>query len=110
MINLSHAAVEEINRLKSRYPKPNTLVRLDVKPGGCADLYYTLEFDGTINPGDHVWDCETIQVIISSNTANYVNGLTLDYSEDLMGGGFRFHNPNAASYCGCGNSFSLAAK
>ena len=38
---------------------------------------------------------------------NYLNGLILDYSEDLMGGGFRFNNPNAKVACGCGNSFSV---
>jgi iron-sulfur cluster assembly protein len=112
MIHLSHAAADEIHRLKSRYPHADALVRLHVKPGGCADFYYVMEFDETINPNDQIWPCETIQgetiqVAVSSSILNYVDGLTLDYSEDLMGGGFRFHNPNASYNCDCGNSFSI---
>lgn len=107
MIHLSHAAIDEINRLKSRSSKANAPVRLDVKPGGCSGFYYTIEFDETIDSNDRVWLCETIQVVVSSSTSNYVDGLTLDYSEDLMGGGFRFHNPNATYNCDCGNSFSI---
>jgi len=46
-------------------------------------------------------------VVIDDQSLDYINGLMLDYSEDLMGGGFRFHNPNAKHSCGCGNSFSV---
>ncbi len=107
MINLSPAAASEIKRLRSKHQKPNALFRLGVQPGGCAEMVYTLEFDETPAPEDRVYDCNGLCVVVAQQQINYIDGLTLDYSEDMMGGGFRFHNPNAKSNCGCGNSFSL---
>ncbi|HEY9622048.1 MAG TPA: iron-sulfur cluster assembly accessory protein [Crinalium sp.] len=110
MIHLSQAAIEEVNRLRAKNPKPDGILRLGVKAGGCADFYYTLQFDEaeTLESSDRHWDCSGIKVVVSANDAGYLDGLTLDYSEDLMGGGFRFHNPNAVQNCGCGNSFAIA--
>lgn len=107
MIHLNKAAASEIRRLQSRRQNPNAKLRLGVQPGGCADLSYTIEFDEGMKPGDRVYDCSGIQVVVNIQSLNYINDLTLDYSEDLMGGGFRFHNPNATACCGCGNSFSM---
>ncbi|MGB3512677.1 MAG: iron-sulfur cluster assembly accessory protein [Microcoleaceae cyanobacterium] len=107
MINLTKAAVQEIVRLKSKHDNPNSLFRLKVKPGGCCSLCYTMEFDEEISPEDRIYDRDTVKVIVDSEHLSYLNGLTLDYSEDLMGGGFRFNNPNAKISCGCGNSFSV---
>ncbi|GAB4368629.1 MAG: iron-sulfur cluster assembly accessory protein [Elainellaceae cyanobacterium] len=107
MIHLSAAAIAEVNRIKSRYSNPEKRFRVGVKSGGCADLYYTMELDEAIATEDRVIDCNGIQVVIDPESAKYLDGLRLDYTEDLMGGGFRFHNPNAVSSCGCGNSFSV---
>lgn len=108
MINLSQAAADEIKRLRSKHQKPNAMFRLGVQPGGCSGIVYTLEFDDMVKSGDQVWNCNGLQVVIAEQSVQHLNGLTLDYSEDLMGGGFRFHNPNAMQSCGCGNSFSTA--
>ncbi|MFB2935175.1 HesB/IscA family protein [Aerosakkonemataceae cyanobacterium BLCC-F154] len=107
MINLSKAAASEIRRLMTKQKQSNSQFRLSVQPGGCAGIYYTLEFAAAIQSQDRVYDCQGIQIVVEENNLKYVNGLTLDYTEDLMGGGFRFHNPNASSTCGCGNSFSV---
>lgn len=107
MIQLSQAAIAEINRIKSKQPDPNLVFRLAVKSGGCADFYYTMELDETIAPEDQVHPYGNIQVVIDSESLKYLDGLKIDYNEDLMGGGFRFDNPNASSSCGCGNSFSM---
>ncbi|MBH8562440.1 iron-sulfur cluster assembly accessory protein [Nostoc sp. CENA67] len=106
MINLSPAAVSEIGRLKSK--QPNALLRLAVKPGGCSGLFYDMSFDETVKADDRLFDLNGIQVVIDAESLDYVNDLALDYSEDLMGGGFRFHNPQAIATCGCGNSFSVS--
>jgi iron-sulfur cluster assembly accessory protein len=108
MIHLSQAALREVYRLRGKYSHPTAVFRLGVQPGGCSDLHYTLQFDLAALPEDHVWNCEGLQVVVDPQSLSYVDGLTLDYTEDLMGGGFRFHNPGAASYCGCGNSFSVS--
>ncbi|WP_315791618.1 iron-sulfur cluster assembly accessory protein [Fischerella sp. JS2] len=107
MIHLSPAAVSEIKRLKSKQQQPNPLFRLTVKLGGCSGWYYDMCFDEIASSGDRTFECEGIQVVIDAESFNYVNGLTIDYSEDLMGGAFRFYNPQANASCGCGNSFAI---
>lgn len=107
MINLSKAAASEVKRLMAKQKQPNSLFRLGVQPGGCAGIYYTLGIDEAIASQDQVYDCQGIRIVVEEKILEYINGLTLDYTEDLMGGGFRFHNPNASSSCGCGNSFSV---
>ena len=110
MIRLSPSAASEIQRLRSKQRHPNLLFRLQAQPGGCSGLFYALMFDEAVKQGERVYDCNGISVVIDPQSWNYLNGLTLDYSEDLMGGGFRFDNPNATQTCGCGNSFSTSAE
>ncbi|MBW4630702.1 MAG: iron-sulfur cluster assembly accessory protein [Iphinoe sp. HA4291-MV1] len=105
MIQLSKSAANEIRRLKSKQ-QPNVLFRLAVKPGGCSGWYYEMSFDEAVQVDDSVFDCYGTQIVIDAESLKYINELTLDYSEDLMGGGFRFYNPQADATCGCGNSFS----
>lgn len=107
MINISKSAASEIKRLQSKRQNSEARVRLGVQPGGCAELYYTIDFDEGMNTGDRLYDCGDFSVIVDPLSLPYITGLTLDYSEDLMGGGFRFHNPNAVESCGCGNSFRV---
>lgn len=106
MIHLSSPAAKEIRRLLSKQLNPNILFRLQVQSGGCSGLFYDMTFDEAVRQGDQVYYCIGIQVVVDAQTLNYVSGLTIDYSEDLMGGGFRFYNPKAIASCGCGNSFS----
>jgi iron-sulfur cluster assembly protein len=107
MIQLSPAATNEIERLKSKQ-QPNILFRLQVKPGGCSGWLYNIFFDENLSIEDQVFDFNTIQLVIDQESIKYINALTLDYSEDLMGGGFRFYNPIATATCSCGNSFAMA--
>jgi len=107
-IRLSPAAIAEVNRMKSKHPNPAALFRLGVQAGGCSDLYYTLSLSETAPSDDRLVDCDGVQVAIDAQSWQYLEGLTLDYTEDLMGGGFRFNNPNATSSCGCGNSFAMS--
>ncbi|BAY76137.1 HesB/YadR/YfhF-family protein [Nostoc linckia NIES-25] len=107
MIHLSQAAASEIVRIKSKQ-QPNVLFRLAIKPGGCSGFVYDMSFDEAVKVGDRVFDFDEIQVIVDAESLNQLNGLTVDYSEDLMGGAFRFHNPQAIATCTCGNSFSIS--
>ena len=106
MIHLSKTAATEVKRLRSKHSHPDALLRLGVESSGCSGLSYTMGFDDAIAPEATVCESEGIQIAINPQQSKYLNELTLDYSEDLMGGGFRFHNPNAAKSCSCGNSFS----
>ncbi|XGV96797.1 MAG: HesB/IscA family protein [Leptolyngbya sp. BL-A-14] len=108
MIHLSQAAISEIQRLKAKRNDPELLFRLSIQPSNCLTLSYAMTFDKAMHTGDEVFHCDGIPVLIDAQSLLAVTGLTLDYSEDLMGGGFRFHNPNAVRSCGCGNSFSIS--
>lgn len=105
MIHLSQAAASEINRLKAKQHS-QSLFRVAVKPGGCSDWFYNMSFDETIKESDRIFDVNDVQIVIDKTSYDYINGLAIDYSEDLMGGAFRFQNPQAVVTCGCGNSFS----
>jgi iron-sulfur cluster assembly accessory protein len=106
MIYLSKTAAQEVKRLKSKKPDSNVVFRLGVESIGCSGLSYTMAFDGAPTPADTVCESEGIQIAIDPQHLKYLNEVTIDYSEDLMGGGFRFNNPNAAQNCSCGNSFA----
>lgn len=107
MIHLSPAAVREIKRLQSKCQNKDAQFRLSVEVGGCSGLYYTLAFEQEVKPDDRLFESNSIAVVVDTQSLSYINGTTLDYSEDLMGGAFRFHNPNAEQSCGCGHSFSI---
>jgi len=109
MIQLSQAAIAEVSRIRSKQPHSQAMFRLGVKPGGCADFYYTMALDETIAPEDQIQSCGSFQIVVDPESLKYLNGVKIDYTEDLMGGGFRFDNPNASSHCGCGNSFSMSS-
>lgn len=108
MIRISPAAAKEIKRLRSKQRDNDVLFRLQVQAGGCSGFYYQMAFDQIVNQDDRVYECNGISVVVDAQSLEYISELTLDYSEDLMGGGFRFHNPKAISNCGCGNSFSTS--
>jgi iron-sulfur cluster assembly accessory protein len=107
MIQISPSAAKEIKRLRAKQSYPDILFRLRVQAGGCSGLFYELGFDDTAGQSDCVLDCNGIAVAIDAESLNYIQNLKIDYSEDLMGGGFRFSNPQAIATCGCGNSFSV---
>jgi iron-sulfur cluster assembly protein len=108
MIRLSTTAANEVKRLQGKHLKSNRgALRLSVQPKGCAGLSYQLDFTDTVESDDQLFEHDNIRVVVNCQSLAYVNGLTLDYSEDLMGGSFRFHNPNAKQTCSCGHSFAV---
>ncbi len=107
MIQLSASATDEVLRLKAKTHNPSSKLRISVLSGNCLNFSYSLTFDIDDQPGDQLYQNDNISIIVSSQALPYLDGLVLDYSEDLMGGGFRFHNPNSIQSCSCGNSFSI---
>ncbi|ACK68526.1 iron-sulfur cluster assembly accessory protein [Gloeothece citriformis PCC 7424] len=107
MIELTQAAANEVKRLQHSRALSNSYLRVKVQPGGCSGLYYSLELVEQLHQGDRLSPCLGINIIIDQQSEEYLKHLKLDYAEDLMGGGFRFHNPQAQETCGCGLSFTL---
>lgn len=107
MIQLSPTAIAEINRLRSKPHAPGSILRLRIQPGGCMDWYYDLSLCAKLLPGEHLIQQDHLQVAVDSASLERIENLVIDYSEDLMGGGFRFRNARAVQTCGCGSSFSV---
>ncbi|WP_072622116.1 HesB/IscA family protein [Spirulina major] len=108
MITLTAAAAQEVRRLQMSHNQANSTLRLTVQPGGCADFVYGLELVATPIQGDHYCVSAGIAMTVAGENVAMVSGLCLDYTEDLMGGGFRFDNPQAVRTCSCGHSFAIA--
>jgi iron-sulfur cluster assembly protein len=84
----------------------NARLRFGVKGGGCSGLSYSLGFDEELNEElDLVQDINGIPVIIHKPDIPVIEGTTIDFKQNLMGGGFSIDNPNAVLSCGCGSSF-----
>ena len=99
------ATVIEQQNGKSDDPKPMYL-RVGVKGGGCSGFSYSLDITETKEESDEAWDQHGVTVICDSRSHLYLDGVTVDFKDELMGRGFVFNNPNATSTCGCGSSFS----
>ena len=107
MIQVTPTAAREMRRLLDETKRQDWGLRVGVKGGGCSGLEYIMDY--TDKPGDHdrVFEAEGVKIFCDPKSYLYLDGLTLDYSEALMGGGFQFSNPNAKRTCSCGTSFSV---
>lgn len=107
-MNVTPAAVEEIKKfLASEDDLPETAgLRVRVVPGGCSGFQYSLNIEEDSRPGDFLIDREGVKLFVDMFSAQYLNGITIDYTSNMMGSGFTFENPNATGGCGCGTSFS----
>ena len=112
-ILITNDAIEQIsNLLKGQSDKK--ALRVGVRSGGCSGMSYTMDFigDNEINPDDKVYDYslnidQNFQVVCDPKSLLYIYGMQLDFSKELIGGGFNFVNPNASQTCGCGSSFAV---
>lgn len=83
-------------------------LRVSVVPGGCSGMTYTAAIDNTLKEGDEVIvEQDGLRIIADSGSLLFLDGLRIDFSDDLVQAGFRFTNPNASKSCGCGSSFSV---
>lgn len=105
-LQLTEAAVSQVKRLIEGQGNPELKLRVGVKGGGCSGMSYTLALDTQQREGDEAFSFDDVTVLVDMKSYLYLNGTTLDYVEDVMGGGFKFENPNAERSCGCGSSFS----
>jgi iron-sulfur cluster assembly protein len=106
MITVTEIAAREVRRLLEAENKQSWGLRVGVAGGGCSGLSYTLAFEEKPKETDAVFRVEGIPVFVDPKSFLFLNGMVLDYSTDLLNGGFRFQNPNAKRTCSCGSSFS----
>jgi iron-sulfur cluster insertion protein len=106
-ILVTENAARQIAFLKAQENAENAFLRIAVSGGGCSGFQYGFSFDDQRNEDDVVFERDGIGVIIDEVSLGLLNGAEVDFVEDLMGASFQIRNPNAASSCGCGNSFSI---
>ncbi len=106
MVTVTDAAVEKIKVLIGTEDSANRGLRMGVMGGGCSGFQYKLEFVDSGGEMDHTFEIKGVKIFIDMKSSLYLNGVTLDYHDGLMGAGFKIENPNARTTCGCGESFS----
>ena len=106
-IIITENAASRIAVLKRQEEAAGAFLRIAVSGGGCSGFQYGLSFDDQQNPDDAVFERGGVAVVVDDVSLELLNGAEIDFVEDLMGASFQIKNPNAASSCGCGNSFSI---
>src|SRR5688572_5479105 len=108
-INLSEAAANAVKNIikENSLPEDKTRLRVGVKGGGCSGFSYMLDLTED-EPGevDESLESHGVKIVCDMKSYLYLNGVEIDFKDDMMQSGFVFKNPNATSSCGCGSSFS----
>lgn len=106
LVKVTENAARKVSTLLQRQNRPNGVLRVAVVGGGCSGLQYKMDLqDGPANR-DILVESAGIRVVVDPKSALYVTGSELDYVDALQDGGFKVKNPNAATSCSCGESFS----
>lgn len=105
-VTLTEAAAKHVQKYLARRGKGVGL-RLGVKTSGCSGMAYKLEFAYQVEPDDKVWESFGVKVLVDEKSLPYLDGTELDYTREGLQEGFKFHNPNEKSRCGCGESFQI---
>jgi iron-sulfur cluster assembly protein len=106
LVRLTSAAGEKVAALIAR-DRQGEYLRIAITGGGCNGLSYKLRFAPEPKRGDILVRSAGQAVLVDARTALYLKGTELDYSDKMIGGGFKFSNPNAKASCSCGESFSV---
>ena len=106
LLKVSESASVKVKSLLQRQGRSNGVLRVAVIGGGCSGLQYKLDLQDAPANRDILVESGGIRVVVDPKTAIYVTGSQLEYADKLEDGGFKVNNPNAASTCSCGESFS----
>jgi iron-sulfur cluster assembly protein len=105
LVKLSPNAAHKVSTLLARQGRPNGVLRVAVVGGGCSGLQYKMDLQDGPAQRDILVESGGVRVVVDPKSALYVTGSELDYL-DALDGGFKVKNPNAATSCSCGESFS----
>lgn len=105
-IQLTPSAAARVAAIAQRQGKP-AILRLSVEGGGCSGFQYRYGLAETVEADDVRVDTDGVALVVDPVSLDLVRGSAVDFVEDLGGAAFRIVNPNAASGCGCGASFSV---
>ena len=103
------ATLSAVNRLKavmSSDGKEDHFLRMSVEGGGCSGMTYKMDFENKKGEFDKIFESNGLTIVCDLKSWLYLKDVEIDYSDDLLNGGFQIKNPNAERTCGCGTSFS----
>lgn len=106
MINLTESAQKQLSEIVKAESDPNIKVRMYVSGGGCSGMQYGFELTTEKSEDDWEIPAQTATLLVDVISMNYLEGITIDYKDDLEGARFSIQNPKATTTCGCGSSFS----
>jgi iron-sulfur cluster insertion protein len=106
-VGLSDSALAKVKQLLAEEANQALKLRVFISGGGCSGFSYGFTFDDEMAEDDAVFEREGVTLLVDALSYEYLLGSQVDYKEDLSGAQFVVNNPNAASTCGCGNSFSI---
>ena len=105
-ITLTASAARRVAAIATRQSKP-AILRLSVDGGGCAGFTYKFDLAEAPDSDDMVAETDGVRLVVDAVSLDLLRGSAVDFVEDLGGASFRVTNPNSASGCGCGSSFSV---
>jgi len=105
-VELTPSAAARVAAIASKQGKP-AILRLSVDGGGCAGFQYKFGLADAVEGDDAIAERDGVRLVVDSVSLDLVRGSAVDYVENMGGASFRVTNPNAASGCGCGTSFSI---
>ncbi len=109
MITLTERAATELKDLLKSQDQADSGLRVWVQGGGCSGLSYGMALDSEKpDESDQVFEQDGIKIYVDQMSLGHMSGSSVDYVDDVLGGGFKIENPNAVSGCGCGSSFKTA--
>ena len=106
-INVTPSAAKRIAEVMASEGGVGAFLRIAVSGGGCSGFQYGFTIDDSRQSDDRVFEKDGVAVVVDETSLELLNGAEIDFVEDMMGASFQIKNPNAASSCGCGNSFSV---
>ena len=106
LVKLTSSAADKVTALLQRQGRPNGVLRVAVMGGGCSGLQYKMDLQDSPANRDILVESRGVRVVVDPKSALYVTGSELDYQSGLEESGFKVNNPNAATSCSCGESFS----
>lgn len=106
-IKITQKAATRIKAILEAENKMGYALRLSVVGGGCSGMNYNIAFDNKKGEFDKVYESLGVNIYCDLQSWLYLKGTTIDFSDDILSGGFKLENPNAARTCGCGTSFSV---
>ena len=99
-------AVKRLKAVMKADGKNEYYLRMSVEGGGCSGMTYNMDFEKTSKEFDKVFKSNGLTILCDLKSWLYLKDVEIDYSDDLLNGGFKIKNPNAERTCGCGTSFS----